>query len=85
MILASYIANPLVLALSDFKPTIYYLLQITNLLNKSKFSYKRQDSWLRNVNILLLEITSSLIAVLYNSRLIRVLLLCKNDSAKTLS
>ena len=86
MILASYVANPLISALSDFKPTIHYLLQIINLLNKSKFSYKRQNSQLRNVNALLITITSSLIVVLYTLKtIIAISPLRKSVSAKTLS
>jgi hypothetical protein len=84
MILAFYIANPLVLVLLDFKPTIPYLLQMTNSLNKSKFSYKKQDSWLRNVNALLLAIISSLIVASYALK-IKGLPLRKNDNAKTSS
>jgi hypothetical protein len=54
------------------------------LLNKSKFSYKKQDSWPKNVNALLLAIISSLIVVLYTLKTIGLLLL-KNNSAKTLN
>jgi hypothetical protein len=84
MILAFYIANPLVLVLLDFKPTTPYLLQITNSLNKSKFSYKKQDSWPRNVNALFLAIISSLTVALYALKTTG-LPLRKNDSAKTSS
>jgi ABC-type Fe3+ transport system permease subunit len=84
MIFAFYIANPLVLVLLDFKPIIPYLLQITNSLNKSRFSYKKQDFWPRNVNALLLAIISSLIVILYALK-ITGLPLRKNNSAKTLS